>query len=227
MLNAKELARIITAELNQHPSQATPDTIEAAAVKIAGILEEDNKLLVSAAALENEVTSTLMDMLAATILATLIDQEGGGRTNITFSPHSMKEKMAAWNYTVETDGLIRTVRISPVNEAEFEPGDGDQIQRGMMLKGLGPVVDSGKVLPQAEPKEYNRPVWAIRVDSDDPDDQGSRLLRMHDQADATRQLRQMVGDHPTAKIENRFCLHPDCPATGCNRESAPEVASEA
>lgn len=232
MLTAPQIVTIIEASLAEREkgtSRGTRVALEHAAAKIADILEEDNKLAISAAVLENEVTSTLMDMLAATILATLIDQEGGGRTNISFSPHSMKEKMAAWSYAVETDGMIRTVRISPVNADEFEPGDGAAIQKGMILKGLGPVVDSGTARPQAEPKEYKRPIWVIRYADKEAN---PHLAVMHDRADAARH----VGDYKTSgqpwpEVQNRWCLHPECPTTGClyddeRKDSSTEVASE-
>lgn len=221
MLDAKQVLAIMWAEFDANDQRAS---LERAAEKIVAAMPDYDAIMVSSAALENEVTSTLMDMLAATILGSLIDQEGGGRTNITFSPHSMQETLKHWSYKVETDGLIRTVRISPARPEDWETGNGDDLQKGMIVKGLGPVVDTAKVLPQAEPHVYDRPVWAIRVENES--EPGTRLLRMHDQADATRQLRGMIDQHPTATIENRFCLHPECPASGCNEEKSTEVASE-
>lgn len=234
MLTAPQIVTIIEASLAEREkgtSRGTRVALEKAAEKIAGILEEDNKMLVSAAALENEVTSTLMDMLAATILATLIEEEGGGRSNITYSPMSMEHMAQHYTYETENDGLIRTVRIKLREDSNLN--DQAAWREPSNRHGLVPVeseVSGAGAKPQAEPKEHNRPVWAIRyIDKEEQ----PHLALMHDQADATRH----VGDYespgaPLPEVQNRWCLHADCPTTGCLmsdklRDPAPEVASEA
>lgn len=239
MLTAEKIADIFTARIAHTITVADKKGLEVAIASAAATIFESipdyNAIMVSTAALENEVTSTLLDMLAATILATLIDEEGGGRTNITFSQASMQEKMAAWSYRVETDGMIRTVRITPAKPEEFEEGDGTEIQKGMAAKtglkisGLGPESDSTRVHPQAEPKEYNRPVWAIRYVAEDV----PLLAIMHDYGDANRHVNDYQSeDAPLPEIQNRWCHHVDCPTTGCLqdeklRDPVPEVTSDA
>lgn len=238
MLTAEKIADIFAARIAHTITAADRKGLQVAIASAAATIFESipdyNAIMVSTAALENEVTSTLLDMLAATVLATLIDEEGGGRTNITFSPASMQEKMAAWSYRVETDGMVRTVRITPARPDEFEEGDGAEIQKGMMeksgmkLTGLGPEADSTKVHPQAEPKEYNRPVWAIRYCPEGV----PMLAMMHDYADANRHVRDYESEGaPLPEIQNRWCHHVDCPTTGCLqdeklRDPVPEVTSE-
>jgi hypothetical protein len=204
-------------------------TIREYAEKIAA-LTDDNGATVAAAALENEVTSTLMDMLAATILATLIEEEGGGRANITYSPMSMEHMAQHYTYETENDGLIRTVRIklredSNLNDqaAWREPSN----RHGLVA--VEPAISGAGAKPQAEPKEHNRPVWAIRY----ADQEGTpHMAVMHDRGDATRH----VGDYespgaPLPEVQNRWCLHVECPTTGCLRDEklrdpVTEVASE-
>lgn len=200
----KQIADIIRAELRVDNSA---DTIESTAAKIEALLPDYNAILVSSAALENEITSHLMDMLAATLLATLIEEEGGGRSNISYSPLSMDHMMKHYDFTVENDGLIRTVRISLKPDSDLtdeskwrEPSN----RHGVMHQDEDPT----GAKPQAEEHVHNRPIWAIRAND--------ALWRMADQADAGRLLPNYLQGDPTAHIENRFCLHKECPSTGCN-----------
>jgi hypothetical protein len=179
-------------------------------------------MLLAAQALENETTSTLLDMLAATILSTLIEEEGHGRTNISFSPNSMNYMTKHYVYESTTDGLTRTVSIqmredSPLRH-DAEAWTAPSNRHGV---AVDPDMNGDGAKPQAEPKVWDRPVWAIRTKPD-------KFLNMHDRADAERQLKLLIQRDPiiyrTAHIENRFCLHPECPSTGCN-EKPSEVTS--
>lgn len=226
MLTAPQIVTIIEASLAEREkgtSRGTRAALEHAAAKIAGILEEDNRMAVSAAALENEVTSTLMDMLAATILATLIEEEGGGRANIVYSPMSMDHMMKHYTYTTENDGLIRTVRITLREDSNLN--DESAWRDPSNRHGVMHQDETGAgAKPQAEPKVHDRPVWAIRHVGVDGE---PRLAKMHDQGDAARHLADYsVDGAPLPEVQNRFCLHIGCPTTGCLEESAPEVASE-
>lgn len=216
MLTVKQIADIIRAELNQHPSQATPENIESAAEKIAAALPDYNQIAVTAAALENEVTSTLMDMTVATVLATLIEEEGGGRSNIGISPLSMDHMMKHYLYEVRNEGMIRHVSIKLREDSNLqdeaawrEPSN----RHGVMHQDE----DTSNAKPQAEPKVHDRPVWAVRIpiDGEEP-----YLRPCNDEDHARKILRAVSGSHPLAAIENRYCLHVDCPTTGCNHAEA-------
>lgn len=238
MLSAKQIAALITAELNQHPSQATPDNIESAAQKIHDLCKPAHEIHIAAAALENEVTSTLLDMLTATILATLIEEEGGGRTNIQFSPLSMRDLMMRWDYTVEHEGIVRTVRIKAKAEGDWNES---LINEPLELR-TSQAISHAEIGPEdmppppsidtpVEPHEHKRPEWVVAYQGEGDD--GTRnfvFLRAHDRADAERQVRKLAAEL-MARVENRWCLHTDCPASGCNhspelRDPHPEVASD-
>lgn len=232
MLTAKQIASIIRTEIGTATGPGQYDGLweDNAAQKIHDLCKPDHSIHVAAAALEGEYTDTLINMLLATVLATLIYEEGGGRTNITISPFKMSEVIDNWNYTVEMDGLIRTVRIAPKNEAEWEPGDGDEIVRGQLLKGIGPVIDSEEARPQAKPHEYNRPLWVVAAAWED----GAVFYPQSDRRSAEAELRTWPVERANAglaHVENRWCLHGDCPSSGCNHDPSlrdtTEVASDA
>lgn len=212
MLTAKQIADIIRAEATTAvPSGLPPlavQAIERAAEKIAALTADDGSA-VAAAMLENEVTSTLMDMVVATVLATLIEEEGGGRSNISISPMSMDHMNQHYIYEVRNEGLIRHVSIkmredSPLqDEANWrEPSN----RHGVMHQDE----DTANAKPQAEPKVHDRPVWAVR--------DGAGLHEMPDEDAAKAFVLKSVD--PIAAVENRYCMHSDCPSTGCNHADA-------
>lgn len=197
------------------------DTLETYADRINGYVAEmqaiqdgegtDAHEMLAAVELANvETTETLMGMLAGTVLAQLIDEEGGGRSNITYSPEAMDSMMKRYELDVTRDGMLTTVRINP-REGAF-PGLAIQIESGEDAK------------PQAEAKVHDRPVWAIRYYASHG---GPYLAKMHDEGDAERHLLDYTGsyDSPEPTIENRFCLHPECPTTGCLHKADEEVTS--
>lgn len=163
-----------------------------------------------------EITDTLINMVAATVLAVLIDEEGGGRSNITFSPKAMDDMHSRYEMSAKRDGLLTTVSIKPRPEAfpplKMENADG-----------------FGEAEPQAAAHEFDLPVWAIRYYGRD---EQPYLAKMLDRADAQRHLPDYVGpfDVPEPTIENRCCLHVDCPNTHCNhvpdQDDAPEATSD-
>lgn len=217
MLTAQQIAAIISA--NVDPDCERQDGVSEAAEKILAAMPDYNAIMVAGAALENEVTSTLMDMLAATILATLIEEEGGGRSNISYSPVSMDYMTKHYDYTVENEGLTRTVRIkmkddSPLahdREAWSQPSN----RHGVMRQDYGPETFTS-ALPQAEPKVYDRPFWVIKYHKDDV----MHFAKMNDQADAVRRLgHYKLSGEIFPSIENRHCLHTECPASGCTKKS--------
>ncbi|TXH41231.1 MAG: hypothetical protein E6Q97_37995 [Desulfurellales bacterium] len=232
MLIVKQIERILYDFLGQGGGDA--NTIRETAEKIAA-LSDDNGAAVAAAMLENEITSTLMDMTVATVLATLIEEEGGGRSNISISPMSMEHMHQNYLYEVRNEGLIRHVSIkmredSPLqDEANWrEPSH----RHGLTDVAPTPPLSVDDLKPQAEPHEYNRPVWAVRFWCATGDGFRPELAQCADREEATKRVRGYHDDdgRPDATIENRWCLHAECPSTGCNHDpalrDAPEATSE-
>lgn len=209
MLTEKQIADIIRAEMTGSDSATMAPRYEAAAAKIAAALPDYNQIAVTAAALENEVTSTLMDMTVATVLATLIEEEGGGRSNIGISPFSMDHMMKHYLYEVRNEGMIRHVSIKLREDSNLqdetawrEPSN----RHGVMHQDE----DTSNAKPQAEPKVHDRPLWAVR--------DGAGLHEMPDEDTAKAFVLKSVD--PIAAVENRYCMHSDCPSTGCNHADA-------
>lgn len=219
MLTVKQITAIIRDTVHvTHDDDGVLHKVEEASQKIYDLCKPDHGIDVQAAVLENEVTSTLMDMVLATALALMIEQEGGGRANISISPLIMSQTLDSWDFTVEVDGLIRTVRVSPKDRKLWEAkDDADEVVHGQLLKGLGPEVDNSRTKPPAPEHVYDRPVWAVRVSSAAA---GPTLMECTDRGEAEDYVRTL-GGHVTTRIENRCCLHLECPASGCN-EAKPD-----
>ena len=223
MLTAKKIADIIRTELTGSDAASMAERYEAAAEKIVTAMPDYPAMMLAGAAIENEVTSVLLDMLAATILATLIKEESGGRANITYSPESMAEMTKHFDISVEHNNMERTVRINmkPGMRDSFF-GDEPVAAPSVMTLTAEEVKAAGldgPAEPQAPEHVYDRPIWAIRYSASD---EGIALAKMHDRADAERNLDNYIKeDRPAPAIQNRFCLHVDCPASGCK-----ELASE-
>ena len=162
------------------------------------------QLIAAAAMAEVETTETLMQMLAATVLATLIEEEGTGRCNITYSPASMDHMMQHYNFTAEKDAMTTTIRIEMKSDSDLRteanwraPSNRHQIEN----------VSDAK--PQAEPKVYDRPVWAIRW--------GEELYEYDTRRQAEADMISRDDGGIPASLENRMCMHVECPTTVCNR----------
>lgn len=214
MLNAKQISVMISdALVRAKADKIEPhEAIDTVAEKIAALVSDDGAP-VAAAQLENEITSTLMDMTVATVLATLIEEEGGGRSNIGISPLSMDHMMKHYLYEVRNEGMIRHVSIKLREDSNLqdeaawrEPSN----RHGVMHQDE----DTANAKPQAEPKVHDRPVWAVRSPLE------ACLYECADQAQAEETLRKTLPIDRLATIENRFCLHSDCPSTGCNHAEA-------
>lgn len=177
-----------------------------------------------------EVTETLIHMTAATVLSVLIDEEGGGRTNVTFSPADMDEMNRRYELDASHDGMITTVSIKP--------------REGMFPKSMSvhtaPAAANAQVAPESLYREdgvddtpadeqvtehtYDRPLWAARVDG--------KLFPASDQAQAEKIVASNSAPDKIAQVENRFCYHNDCPAEHCNHghgagdDAKPELDDE-
>jgi len=217
MILTKQIERILYDFLGQGGGDA--DTIRETAEKIAA-LADDNGAAVAAAMLENEVTSTLMDMTVATVLATLIEEEGGGRSNVSISPMSMDHMQQHYLYEVRNDGMIRHVSIKMREDSPLQDEENwrkPSHRHGLVDSAPTPPHSVDDLKPQAAPKVHDRPVWAVR--------DGAGLHEMDDEAAAKAFVLKSVD--PIAAVENRYCLHEDCPSTGCNHSEATSDADGA
>jgi hypothetical protein len=184
-----------------------------------------------------DATETLIYMVAATVLAKLIEDEGGGRANIEFTPQDMDNMHLRYEIDAKRDGMITMVKIVP------RAGAFDKEKRVVNTHEdiLGVIVDTTPAVDvdQPEPPEsfyrhpgnldlenpaldqvpehvYDRPLWATRVDG--------KLFPASDRTQAERMVKGAKGDQ-IATIENRFCYHKECPDSRCNLVKT-EVASE-
>lgn len=211
------------------------DTITEYAEKIAALFDDNGVILTAAAQLENEVTSTLMDMTVATVLATLIEEEGGGRSNVSISPMSMEHMQQHYLYEVRNEGLIRHVSIKMREDSPLQQEENwrEPSHRHGLVDVAPDSLTIDQLKPQAEPKEYNRPVWAVRFWCATGDGFRPELKECEGREGAARDVRGYHDDdgRPDATIENRWCLHVDCPTSGCNHDpklrDEPEATSEA
>ena len=165
-------------------------------------------MLAAYAKADLNTTEALIHMVAATVLKKLIDEEGGGRANISISPMDMDELFKEYHVKAERNGLITTISIHAI-QADDYPALGQ-------TRLLEQNEDTSGALPQAEPKP-ERPVWGVRYARLDGE---PRFFTVANRDDAETVLRSMNLD-PTAHIENRMCQHETCPSNVCN-----EVTSE-
>lgn len=137
---------------------------------------------------EIETTDLLIQMIAATVLVNT------GQTAVTFSPADMDRVFREYRTDVAfgTDGKT-TVTIVGKN--------------GSTAPSLAVQDEDASGALEGAVRQPERPVWAIRSDG------GNTLYRMLDRHDAERH----VSNYRHGRIENRFCLHPDCPTSVCNR----------
>lgn len=173
--------------------------------------------LVAAAEMANvETTETLIHMIAATVLSKLIDEEGGGRSNISFSPADMDAMHQRYVLDATRDGMLTTVSITP-REGAFEGGlhvstasaeGGLSAPPESFYRSQEPI-DSGPAKPQADIHVYDRPLWAVRIDG--------MLVPCSDRNAAERSVSWHTANRTEniVQIENRFCYHDDCPADRC------------
>lgn len=136
-----------------------------------------------------ETTSTLVQMVAATVLAKLVDEEGGGRTNITFGPPDMDKMMSEYEMSATVDGLLTTVRIEPRNPDEY-------VRHRLALQ---PEVTSDAA-PQVEATDTPKPYYFFK--------DGSGRQGPMEKADAEALVLKSVD--PIATAENRTCPYRGC-----------------
>lgn len=150
-----------------------------------------------------EITETLIHMVAATVLAKLIEEEGGGRSNITFSPADMDAMHRDYEMQTKRDGLVTTITLVPrdhmthaVNNRLLTPMEAGE----KIASLLAQPEDTTDALPQVE-KSVAKPYFFYR-------DGGGRKGPMS--KDEAQDLVFKSVD-PTAHVENRMCGNVECP----------------
>lgn len=138
-----------------------------------------------------EITETLIHMVAATVLSKLIEEEGGGRSNVSFSPADMDAMHRDYEMSATRDGLITTVTITPRNPREL-------------------IVTTDRLMTQEEDTEDalpqgtvwpERPFWFFH--------NGDVRQRVDNRATAERLV--FESKNPLARVENRMCSRVECP----------------
>lgn len=143
-----------------------------------------------------ETTETLIHMVAATVLAKLIEDEGGGRSNISFSPADMDAMHRDYEMETNRDGMVTTVKIVPRDTHALIVGGPDHALNRLMAQDE----DTTGALPQVEASPA-KPYFFYR-------DGGGRQGPM-EKDDAQALVLKSVD--PTAHVENRMCGRVDCP----------------
>lgn len=143
-----------------------------------------------------ETTETLIHMVAATVLAKLIEDEGGGRSNISFSPADMDAMHRDYEMVANRDGMVTTIKIIPRDPHALIVGGPDHDLNRLMAQGE----DTTGALPQVEASPA-KPYFFYR-------DGGGRQGPM-EKDDAQALVLKSVD--PTAHVENRMCGRVECP----------------
>lgn len=143
-----------------------------------------------------ETTETLIHMVAATVLAKLIEDEGGGRANISFSPADMDAMHRDYEMIANRDGMVTTITLVPRDPHTHTIGGPDHTMNRLMAQDE----DDRGALPQVE-QSPAKPYFFYR-------DGGGRQGPM--EKDAAQDLVFKSVD-PTAHVENRMCGRVECP----------------
>lgn len=142
----------------------------------------------------------LIELIAGVVMMKRNDNPLLDTMSVTFQPSDIDEMQRNYEFGVKRHGLHVTVTL--VRKAE--PTESWTFRDD----------DDVPAKPQAE-AQPDRPVWAIRV--------ADMLTGYPDRAMAEDMLLRMVPELG-AQIENRYCLHPECPTTGCNHAEATSSA---
>lgn len=164
-----------------------------------------------------DTTETLIHMVAATVLMKMMDYDvpiRGGAVEIAFSPRDMDEMHRRYEMTAKHDGMLTIVSIKPRPDEIAPPRPPAEANLEAKPESLMTQDEpEAPAKPQAAPHVYDRPLWAVR--------RNGKLTPCSDQAEAERKVRVVKSDTPIS-IENRFCYHADCPASGCLYADRPD-----
>lgn len=151
-------------------------------------------------------TRVLIELIAAVVLAKTA-QKGILARSVTFAPQDIDDMQRAYDMTVKRDGMHVTVTLNKKDE----PTESWQL-------GEGEDGEGAKDQATAPPE---RPVWAIAGGCDAdmvPALKGPYASR----AEAEEAYSRLPADR--FRIQNRFCMHGNCPSDRCNH---PEATSDA
>lgn len=141
-------------------------------------------------------TETLIEMVAATVLHKLIQDEGGGRANVSFTPSDMDEMHKLYEMVVNRDGMQTEIKLVPraTGRASLKLSH----DRDGLLE-----IEPAKPQAVARPEEPN---WFAKI--------GGERQHAADKRSAENAVRLAISDDPTvvAEVENRRCPQSKCPA---------------
>ncbi len=143
-----------------------------------------------------KTTETLIEMVAATVLHKLIQDEGGGRANVSFSPADMDEMHKLYEIRVNRDGMLTDIHLEP------RPTARASLKLSHDREGLLEI-ETAKPQAVARPEEPN---WFATI--------GGERRHAADRHSAENAVRLAISDDPTvvAEVENRRCPQSKCPA---------------
>lgn len=157
-------------------------------------------------------TAVLIELVAALTLAKGWEKKfkwaaTDRSLSLTFQPSDIDDMQRAYNMDVKRDGMHVTVTLT----RKEAPTESWQLEAGEDATGAR----------EQAPAQPERPLWCVRTTGTDGN---PYIRRCHDRADAERVLKPISREDPNAHVENRFCLHPECPSTGCNQAEVTSAA---
>lgn len=145
-------------------------------------------------------TRVLIELIAGVVMMKRSENPLLDTMSVTFQPSDIDDMQRNYEFGVKRHGLHVTVTLTKKAEPSesWTFRDDDDVPAKQQV--------------EAQP---DRPVWAIRV--------GDTLTCFPNRPMAENSLRQMTPELG-GQIENRYCLHSDCPTTGCNQAEATSIA---
>lgn len=152
-------------------------------------------LLAAAETERARTTEALIEMVAATVLHKLIEEEGGGRANVSFTPADMDNMHRTYEMIVNRDGMTTTINL--------EPREKSVLKLSHDREGTLEIDTTAKPQAVARPEEPN---WFAKI--------GGERQHCADKRSAENAVRLAISDDPTvvAEVENRRCPQSKCPA---------------
>lgn len=162
------------------------------------------EMLAMSATAELDTIEQMVYLTAATVLAKLIDDEGGGRVNISFSPLDMDLAIQRYDLETSRDGMTTNVKLVP------KPGAFAQKPPTSLYLEPTTTEDDTPAKPQvlAHSPTEDRPLWAARI--------AGKLFPASTKSQAEKMATSNPSPDTVSQVENRFCYHADCPAERCN-----------
>lgn len=151
-------------------------------------------------------TRVLIELIAGVVIAKAREAMENGvldekatELSVTFQPSDIDDMQRAYDMAVKRDGMHVTVTLTK----KSEPTESWQLDEE----------ESGEGALEQAAEAPERPVWAVRTGDGHLHGWGSRK-------EAENAVRDDYADEPLAHVENRYCLHEDCPSEGCNHAEA-------